>query len=146
MIDKGERMVKVFTKIAIILLMLSTLTSCNFLPHETEGRYLVKYINFDRNRDKNDEGYFYADNCNIYFYSFSGDEVEVCVQVNQEDGYMIEDYAVYEDEIYYIKQNGNMREIFCKNYKTGNEEVLLSNKDITPFNAGNELDELIILL
>ena len=132
-------MVKVLTKIAIMLLMLSALASCDFLPHETEGRYLVNHINSDRNRDKNDEGYFYADSCNIYFYSFSVDEVEVCVQVNQEEGYVIEDYAVYEDEIYYIKQNGNMRELFCKNYKMGNEEVLLSNNDIASFNAGNEL-------
>lgn len=112
-------MAKVFIKTVIMLFMLITLTSCDFMPHETEGRYLVNHINSDRNRNKSDESYFYADNYNIYRYSFSEDETEVCVQLAKEEGYFIKNYAVYEEEIYYIKSNGNMYELCCMNRISG---------------------------
>lgn len=133
-------MAKFFIKTVIMLLMLVTLTSCNFIPHETEGRYLVNQINFDNNRNKSDESYFYADNYNIYRYSFSQDETEICVRLDKEDGYFIKNYAVYEEKIYYIKSNGNMYELCCRNYISDSEEVLLSNNDMAQFNEGKELD------
>ncbi len=131
---------KVFIKTVIILFMLITLTSCDFMPHETEGRYLVNHINSDRNRNKSEESYFYADNYNIYCYSFSDVETEVCVQLAKGEGHMIDDYAVYEDFIYYVKKGDSINQLCCMNYKTGNEEVLLSNSDIAGFNGGNELE------
>lgn len=132
-------MTKVLIKTVIMLLMLVTLTSCNFIPHETEGRYLVNQINSDNNRNKSDESYFYADNYNIYRYSFSQDETEICVRLDKEDGYFIKNYAVYEEKIYYIKSNGNMYELCCRNYISDSEEVLLSNNDMAQFNEGKQL-------
>lgn len=130
-------MIKDFIKTMIILLI--TLVSCDFMPHETEGRYLVNQINSDNNRNKSGESYFYADKYNIYHYSISDAGTTICVQLAKEDGYFINDYAVYEDEIYYIKSNGNMQELCYMNYLSGREEVLLSNRDMAQFNEGKEL-------
>lgn len=122
-----------------MLFMLITLTSCNSISHETEGRYLVNQINSDKNRNKSDESYFYADKYNIYRYAISDAGTTICVQLAKEDGYFIDDYAVYEDEIYYIKSNGNMFELRCMNYLSGSEELLLSNRDMAQFNEGKQL-------
>lgn len=132
-------MTKVLIKTVIMLFMLITLTSCNSISHETEGRYLVNQINSDKNRNKSDDSYFYADKYNIYRYAISDAGTTICVQLAKEDGYFIDDYAVYEDEIYYIKSNGNMFELRCMNYLSGSEELLLSNRDMAQFNEGKQL-------
>ncbi len=124
-------------KIIVLLIMLVT-SACSLGLHETEGRYLVDHINSERNRNKDSENYYYADKYNIYSYSFKDGKVTECMHLEREDGYFIEDFAVYDEYLYYVKRNDTKYELYRMKQYTKEEELLLSANDMILFNGGKE--------
>ena len=108
----------------------------DFAPHETEGRYLVNHINSERNRNKDSENYYYADKYNIYSYSFKDGKITECMHLEREDGYFIEDFAVYDEYLYYVKRDDTKYELYRMKQYTKEEELLLSANDMILFNGG----------
>jgi len=127
-------------ELALVLLVIISFLFQNIGPHETEGRYLVNHINSEENRCKDSENYFYTDKYNIYRYSLSSNENDICVQLEEEDG-RISDYVVYDDSIYYVVENGTEYELFCTNWKTNETETVLTRDELPQFNGGNELED-----
>lgn len=113
-------------------------TLFDFGPHETEGRYLVNHINADRNRCKNEDTYFYATKLGIYSYSFEDKKKQVCVFLDEGSDYVIGDYAVYDNLIYYVLTDGEKNELHCSDYITYEDKVLISEEEMNIFNGGNE--------
>ncbi len=106
--------------------------------HETEGCYFVQYLNDERNRCKDEENYFFADRRNVYCYSFEDETQTVCVSTEGTDK-RIEDFAVWEDDVYYVTslRSDDKEYIWemCRiDYQSKEQEVVLTNEDFNHLN------------
>ena len=135
---KRKNMFKILGKI-IFYILLVVVSSCNFGPHETEGRYLVYCINSEVNNCKDGEDYFYANNYNIYGYSLKTGEKRKYVELDSEKNGRIKDFAVVDHCIFYVKKEKQEFELIKRDYQTGEEILLLSNDDIIQFNGEEPL-------
>lgn len=112
--------------------------------HETEGSYLVEYLNDERNRCKDTENYFFANGGNIYRYSFEDGKRAVCVSLEGEEK-KIEDFAVWEDDIYYVttmrnEENELIWEMCRIDCQSKEQEILLINEDFIRLNGEEKVD------
>lgn len=111
---------------------------------ETEGSYIVQHLNDERNRCKDEDNYFFANRRNVYCYSFEDETRTVCVSVEGTDK-KIEDFAVWEDDIYYVTslwsdEKEHIWEMCRINYMTKEQEVLLTYEDFIRFNGEEKVD------
>lgn len=129
---------KIIKGILIIAMFFYAMGNCRPFWSETEGSYVVEYLNDERNRCKDEENYFFADRRNVYCYSFEDEAQTVCVSTEGTDK-RIEDFAVWEDDIYYVTSlwNDDKEYIWemCRiDYQSKEQEVLLANEDFIRLN------------
>lgn len=103
-----------------------------------KGCYLVEHINSDANRNGDDTNYFYMNARGVFCYSLKDGSSTAYVYMDDSE-YMIDDFAVWNEYIYYVRENSEECELWKCNYKTGEETRLLSNEDITVLNNGKNL-------
>ena len=111
---------------------------------ETEGSYIVQYLNDERNRCKDEDNYFFSDRRNVYRYSFKDGTQTVCVSVEGTEK-RIEDFAVWKDDIYYVtsllnEEKEYIWEMSRINYQSKEQEVLLAYEDFVHLNGEEKLD------
>lgn len=125
--------------ITVLMLCLFLLSGCRSCAHETEGRYLVNYINSGKNRYQDAENYFYTDDYSIYCYSFKTGESKKCVEVDFDKNEEVMGFEVVEPVLFYVKRTDTEYELIKVDYQTEEETLLLSNEDIIRFNGGETL-------
>ncbi len=102
------------------------------------GCYLVEHINSEVNCKANNTDYFYSNGRGVFRYSLKEGITTACVFIDDLQ-YTIEDFAVWNDYIYYVRENSEECELWKCNYETGEETMLLSDDDITMYNDGEKL-------
>lgn len=111
--------------------------------HETEGSYIVLNINSEKNRNKDENKFFYGNSKNIYKYSLEDGEESVGVNVDGTNT-RIEDFAVWKEKIYYItstyySDNEVKWEVSSFDFQSSKQEVLLTHEDCIYLNEGQEI-------
>ena len=126
----------------MILLSVSSLAGCGMhekpkTEHMTEGGYLVNIINSDQNRCADKENYFYKGLVSVRCYSLEDGSIEYYAD---EKGYRMEDFAVWDGDIYYVRSNDAGFELWSQDIETGEKTMILSQENIETLSGGNELD------
>ena len=135
---RGVNVKKLF-KTYIVILGIFILSGCRNYVHETDGRYMVNCINDERNRNQDDENYFYTDDYRIYCYSLNTGERKTYVEVDFDKNEEIIGFESATHVLYYVKRTDAEYELIKVDCQTGEETILLSNDDIIDFNGGEEL-------
>ena len=104
--------------------------------HMTEGGYLVNIINSDQNRYVDEENYFYKGYATLWRYSLKDGSFECYVY---DKGYEMKNFAIWDEDIYYVRSNDEGFELWRQNIQTGEKTMILSGEDIEALNGGEEL-------
>ena len=127
----------------MVLLGVSSLAGCGMhekpkTEHITEGRYLVNIINSDQNRCTDKENFFYQGILSVRCYSLKDGSIEYYAK---EEGYRMEDFAVWDGDIYYVRSKNEADfELWKQDIQTGEKTMILSSEDIEILNGKNRLN------
>ena len=126
----------------MVLAVVSFLSSCGTreLPkteHMTEGGYLVNIINSNQNGYTDEENYFYKGLVSVRCYSLEDGSIEYYAN---DKGYRVEDFAVWDGNIYYVRSNDDGFELWRQDIETGEKTMILSRENIETLKGVEKLD------